>query len=157
MIRTQLADLLPLLGLLFALPVSAEAQNRVLQEQLATAASLDCRFTTQALGDWNDNETSVEAIPVELDVSFSNVNADEGTADAGSDFGPAFIVVRYTNDYLHLVQMFSAGPLYTTTVLAVESEDNRLQAVHTRHEFTAFSLPGFTSRPEMYIGDCSVN
>jgi hypothetical protein len=28
-------------------------------------------------------------------------------------------------------------------------------AVHTRHEYTDISLPGFTSRPEMYIGDCA--
>jgi hypothetical protein len=35
-----------------------------------------------------------------------------------------------------------------------ETRAGRLQAVHTRHEYTAVSLPGFTSRPEQYYGDC---
>jgi hypothetical protein len=29
-------------------------------------------------------------------------------------------------------------------------------AVHTRHEYTDTRLVGFTSRPELYIGDCAV-
>jgi len=31
----------------------------------------------------------------------------------------------------------------------------KLRAVHTRHEYTEVSLPGFTSRPEQYYGDCT--
>ncbi len=54
------------------------------------------------------------------------------------------------------MQMQSAGPLYTTTVLAKETRDGRLMAIQTRHEYTDISLPGFTSRPEMYLGDCAV-
>jgi hypothetical protein len=54
------------------------------------------------------------------------------------------------------MQMHGAGPLYTTTVIARETKDGRLMAVHTRHEYTDISLPGFTSRPEMYVGDCRV-
>jgi uncharacterized protein YjbI with pentapeptide repeats len=45
--------------------------------------------------------------------------------------------------------------LHTTTVLAREARDGRLLAVHTRHEYTDVRLPGFTSRPEMYIRDCA--
>ena len=52
--------------------------------------------------------------------------------------------------------MFSSGPLHTTTVLARESREGRLLAVHTRLEYTDVSVPGFTSRPEMYVGDCEV-
>jgi hypothetical protein len=52
--------------------------------------------------------------------------------------------------------MYGSGPLYTTTVLAKESRDGRLLAIHTRHEYTDVSLPGFTSRPEMYLGECAV-
>lgn len=163
MIGFPVASLLLLLGLPLALAAPASAQVGLagrtvspIQEQLAEATTLDCHFTTQALGDWDGSETSVEASPIEFDVGFTNVNTDEGTADAGTDFGDAYIVVNYTNDYLHLMQIFRAGPLYTTTVLAIEGEDDRLLAIHTRHEYTLISLPGFTSRPEMYIGDCEV-
>jgi len=51
--------------------------------------------------------------------------------------------------------MQGAGPLYVTTVIAKETKDGRLMAVHTRHEYTQISMPGFTSRPEMYVGDCA--
>jgi hypothetical protein len=91
-----------------------------------------------------------------IKVAFTNVNVDEGTADAEDAFGKSYIVVRYTSDYLHLIQMHSAGPLYTTTVLAKPAKDGRLLAIHTRHEYTDVRLPGFTSRPEMYLGDCAV-
>ena len=109
------------------------------------------------MSDWDGSDTSFEVQPADLDVSFNNVNPDEGTADAGTSFGDALIVVRYANDYLHLLQMFRTGPLYVTTVLAIENDDDRFLAVHTRHEYTSLALPGFTARPEMYIGDCEVD
>jgi hypothetical protein len=31
-----------------------------------------------------------------------------------------------------------------------------LLAAHSRHEFTPVQLPGFTSRPEQYYGECDV-
>ena len=63
-------------------------------------------------------------------------------------------IVRQTGDYLHLVQMFTVGPLYTTTVIDRETTEGKRMAVHTRHEYTDTSLPGFTSRPEQYYGEC---
>jgi hypothetical protein len=164
MIRLSVASLLLLVGLLLFSTTPASAQVGLagrtvspIQERLAGATTLDCRFTTMAMGDWDGAETSIESTPIDLDVGFTNVNADEGTAEASTDFGDAFIVVNYTNDYLHFMQIYRAGPLYTTTVLAVEGEDDRLLAVHTRHEYTQVSLPGFTSRPEMYVGDCALD
>ena len=76
--------------------------------------------------------------------------------NADSAFGSSFIVVRHANEYLHLMQSHSAGPLYTTTVFARETKEGRMMAVHTRHEYTDVRLPGFTSRPEMYVGECAL-
>jgi hypothetical protein len=52
--------------------------------------------------------------------------------------------------------MDAYGALYVTTVFNTESRPGKLQAVHTRHEYTPVSVPGFTSRPEQYYGDCDV-
>jgi len=52
--------------------------------------------------------------------------------------------------------MFLDGPLYTTRIFPKETRAGKLQAVHTRHEYTEISLPGFTSRPEQYYGECDV-
>lgn len=134
----------------------AAAQSRELQRRLETATRIECTFPVLAMGTWDGAEPQVSVRPAELRATFHEIDVDEGTAEAGSDFGDSFISVRYTNGYLHFMQMRSAGPLYVTTVLAQESIGGRMKAVHTRHEYTATMLQGFTSRPEMYVGDCAV-
>ena len=135
---------------------SVSAQSG-LQQRLAKATSLECTFSVLARGNWKSGTASADVTPAMLTVAFKNINVDEGTADLeGKLGGSSLIVVRYSNDYLHLMQSQGDGPLYTTTVIAKESKEGRLMAVHTRHEYTQVSLPGFTSRPEMYVGDCAV-
>jgi hypothetical protein len=135
---------------------SAAAQTG-LQQRLAKATTLDCAFSLVARGNWKAGAPTAEVTPATITVAFKNVNVDEGTADLdGKLGGSSLIVVRYSNDYLHLMQSQGDGPLYTTTVFAREAKDGRLMAVHTRHEYTLVSLPGFTSRPEMYLGDCAI-
>ena len=142
-----------LLGIVAA---TASAQTG-LQERLAKATALDCAFSIVARGNWKGGAATADVTPAAITVGFKNINVDEGTADLdGKLGGSSLIVVRYSNDYLHLMQSQGDGPLYTTTVFAREAKDGRLMAVHTRHEYTLVSLPGFTSRPEMYLGDCAV-
>jgi hypothetical protein len=125
-------------------------------ERLAAATSLECRFTTVAASSWENGVPKTELLPKELKLTFDKVNVDEGTADANSQFGDFYVAVRFSNGYLHLMQMFSSGPLYTTTVMARETTDGRMMAIHTRHEYTPATVPGFTSRPETYFGDCAI-
>ena len=148
--------LLASLVLVALLTGPASAQTG-LQKRLASATSLDCTFSVLAKGTWKSGAASADVAAATLAVAFKNINIDEGTADLeGKLGGSSLIVVRYSNDYLHLMQSQGDGPLYTTTVFAREAKEGRLMAVHTRHEYTAISLPGFTSRPEMYLGDCAV-
>jgi hypothetical protein len=125
-------------------------------DRLAAATSLECRFTTMAAGSWEKAVPKAEVLPKELKLTFARLNIDEGTADANSQFGDFHVVVRFSNGYLHLMQMFSSGPLYTTTVMARETVDGRMMAIHTRHEYAPATVPGFTSRPESYFGDCAI-
>ena len=136
--------------------VETSAQRGTLQDRLSAATALSCSFTVVANANWTKGTATAATGPVKLSVSFKNVNVDEGSADAEGAFGDSFIVVRQTGDYLHLVQSYRSGPLYTTTVFARESDGGRFTAVHTRHEYTDVALPGFTSRPEMYVGDCAI-
>ena len=124
---------------------------------LADVRSLDCTFTLIAVGTWTDEgapEAQVDAS--ELAFRFEDVDTQEATAEVIGPFGPSHIITRHSGDYLHFLQMFSAGPLYSTTVFDRETVDGKLMAVHTRHEYTDVSLIGFTSRPEQYYGDCAV-
>ena len=134
----------------------ASAQNRALQRQLQNADRVDCTFSTLVTGDWEGDETTAAAEPTELTAAFVDILIDEGTAEAEGRFGASFIVVRQSQTYLHFMQMLRSGPLYLTTVLAEEASDGKMKAIHTRHEYSPTKVPGFTSRPEMYLGECAV-
>lgn len=135
---------------------TASAQNRELQERLENASHVDCLFTQVATGDWGDDAVEFSAEPVEFTASFFDIDIESGTAEAEGRFGASYIIVRHVEGYLHFMQLLNSGPLYLTTILAQPTEDGRLKAVHARHEYTQVRLPGFTSRPEMYLGDCAV-
>ncbi len=145
-----------LAALAAAISLPASAQNRALQRQLQNADRVDCTFSTLVTGDWEDNETTAAAEPTELTAAFVDILLDEGTAEAEGRFGASFIVVRQSQTYLHFMQMLRSGPLYLTTVLAEEASEGKMKAIHTRHEFSPTKVPGFTSRPEMYLGECAV-
>lgn len=133
------------------------AQNRALQQQLLEAQRVECSFSEVARGDWgaDGNEFNVEA--AEFTAAFFDIDVESGTAESEGRFGASYIIVRYAEGYLHFMQTLNSGPIYLTTILAQASADGRLKAVHTRHEYTQVSLPGFTSRPEIYLGDCVVD
>jgi hypothetical protein len=127
-----------------------------LDRRLATAKRIECSFSTLATGTWDKNVPAIAVTPAEIKAAFFDINIDEGTAEAESEYGASFISVRYTAGYLHIMQMSDAGPLYVTTVLARAAGEGKLMAVHTRHEYSPTVIPGFTSRPEMYLGTCSI-
>ena len=135
---------------------SLAAQGRGAQgEGLVDATSLDCTFTLMSTGTWTEGAPDAELDASELSFRFEAIDTQEATAEAIGPFGPSHIITRLTGDYLHFLQMFSTGPLYSTTIFNRETVDGKLMAVHTRHEYTDVSLIGFTSRPEQYYGDCA--
>lgn len=134
----------------------AEAQNRALRELLENAVRVDCRFTGVARGEWTETGAAFRSEGISYSAAFFDIDVESGTAEAEGQFGASYIVVRYAEGYLHFMQTLSSGPIYLTTILAEPSGQGRLKAVHTRHEYTQVSLPGYTSRPESYLGDCSV-
>jgi hypothetical protein len=137
-----------------AYPLAAGAQAP--ERRLAAAKRLECAFSAVATGSWDANKPSAAVTPAEFSITFFNIDVDEGTAEADGGFGAAYISVRYSQGYLHLMQMSQAGPLHVTTIFASATTGGRLKAVQTRHEFSPTVVPGFTSRPEMYIGDCAI-
>jgi len=131
------------------------------QSALATVKSVKCNFPILATGTWKNGKAEAAVKPAGLTLEFDPVDVDEGTAvlvaNTGGTASSSDIHVRLSKGTLHFVQMFTDGPLYTTTIFPTETLTGKLQAVHTRHEFTAgMSVPGFTWQPEQYYGDCEV-
>jgi hypothetical protein len=142
-------------ALLSMAPLAAQ-QARDPAAILASAKSVKCEFSLYTLGDWKSGQPHADVKPAKLSFRFEDVDSEVGTASAIGPFGASDIIVRLSTSSLHFLQSFREGPVYVTTLLGRPGADGRWQAVHTRHEFTEVSLPGYTSRPEQYYGYCTV-
>ena len=130
---------------------SAAAQNR-----LGTAKSVTCTFKVMATGGWTEGDAAAEVADSTLSLQFVSIDTDSATAEAVGSLGPSHIITQLTGYYLHFMQIFRAGQLYTTTIIDRDTGDGKLMAVHTRHEYTDARVFGFTSQPEQYYGECEL-
>jgi hypothetical protein len=142
-----------LAAVLAAAPGAAQVPNPP-SPRLAAVTTLKCTFPIMATGTWTNGDAQASVKPAKLSVGFTAIDTQDGTADAVGNAGKAHITVRLVGNYLNFMQLDPYGALYVTTVFSTETRAGRLQAVHTRHEFTPVSVPGFTSRPEQYYGEC---
>ena len=150
-------SVLTIAGALLLFPCSSGVHAQDAAPALATATSIACRFSLIAAGTLRADQPKADVKPATLTLQFEAINADEGTAQLKSTFGGKYdIIVRYTKGYLHFVQQFLDGPLYATTILDKKTSGGKLKAMHSRHEYTDVALPGFTSSPEQYYGECEI-
>jgi hypothetical protein len=137
-----------------ALEIHAAQTSR---QTLQDAKSVTCEFKLMTTGTWaRDGVASGEAKPASLTIAFTDVDTQEGAAEVAGTQGAPHIIVQYSGGYLHFMQVGSVGFLHTTTVFDKVNRPGRYKAVHTRHEYTEVALPGYTSRPQQYFGDCEV-
>ena len=137
--------------------VAQQASQRALQEKLAAAKTLKCDFQTLATGTWaREGVPQADVKATTTSVQFLSINVDEGSAQMTGNFGTYDLIVRLSDTALHFIHAFRTGPLYSTSVFSRETREGKLKAVHSRHEYVEFVLPGFTSRPEQYYGECAV-
>ena len=133
------------------------ARDGAAQGRIATARSMRCTFPINATGAWKkDGPPEAIVKPATLVLVFDSINIDEGTARLRSGSVGSEITVRLAGGYLHFVQAFRTGALYTTTVFDKAATGGKLKAVHSRHEYFDVPLPGATSSPEQYYGECEV-
>ena len=142
------------LGLL--LVTSDVSAQRADTNALVNATTLRCDFRVVATGGWRAGAAEANVKPADLMAVFSSINSDEGTAVSIGRFGRSEIIAKLSVGTLHFMQSFKDGPLYVTTVFSAESRPGRFKAVHTRHEYADVHLPGFTSSPEQYYGECAM-
>jgi hypothetical protein len=135
--------------------VSLRSQTAT-RKALEEAKGLNCVFTVYATVAWNNGAPHAELKVSQLAARFEGIDTQDGSARAVGMPGPSYAVARLTAGSLHLMMIDNDGPLYVTTVFDREARPGKLLAVHTRHEYTDVSLPGFTSRPEQYYGECEV-
>jgi cytochrome c1 len=151
-----------LASLLAALAIPALHAQAPAQNSLAEVKALKCAFTLMAVGTWTKDVPSAEVTPAKLSMQFDAIDTQDGTANvvdvSAAAAGAPHITVRLLADNLHFLAMNVSGSVYLTTVFADKESraGGKFKAVHTRHEFTAVRLTGWTSRPEQYYGYCEV-
>lgn len=143
------------IGAMLATTITAQVPNAP-APRLVNAKTVTCSFSVVATASWKDSVAEATSKPAKLKIAFTSIDTQDGTADAVGDSGKAHITVRAIGNYLNLMQMDPYGAVYVTTVFNTATKNGRLLAVHTRHEYTPVQLPGMTSRPEQYYGDCEV-
>lgn len=132
---------------------AALAQD-IRSDRLTSADTLRCLFPLVAAGTWKDGAPHADVRPAALRITFTSINVDEGSATTSGQFGRSEIVAKLSANALHFIQSFRDGPVYMTTVFDGGRGGGKLRAVHTRHEYSDVSVPGFTSSPEQYYGEC---
>jgi hypothetical protein len=142
-------------GLLLALFCSG-APGVVAQERIAAVKGLRCALQRQSTATWKDGVVEAAVKPASLTLRFESIDSDAGTAQLRSGAVGTEVTVRLAEGYLHFMQAFRTGPLYTTTVFEAGATKGRFKAVHSRHEYFTTPLPGATSSPEQYYGECEV-
>jgi hypothetical protein len=143
-------------SLVFALvSIGVCVPDAAAQLRIASVKSLRCTFARHAVGAWaKDGAPEVTVRTTPLVLRFDSIDPDSGTAQLRNGTVGSEVTVRLAEGYLHLMQSFRTGPLYTTTVFDVGDKSAKLKAVHSRHEYFSVPLPGATSSPEQYYGEC---
>ena len=153
--RVRSASIVAVIALALTLlwsPVLTAAQARI-----ADAKSLRCSFPRAAVS------TSTKTGPLDavvksttLVLRFESIDIDTGLAQLRNGSVASEVTVRLAEGYLHLMQSFRTGPLYTTTVFEAGAIGGKFKAVHSRHEYFSVPLPDTTSSPEQYYGECEI-
>ena len=137
--------------------VHAQAPDVPAQGRLTAAKALRCTFARNATGSWSKAGAATAVVkPSTLVLRFDSINFDDGTAQLRTGKMANEVVVRMAEGYVHFMQVFRTGPLYTTTVFDKDASGT-LKAVHSRHEYFAVPLAGSTSSPEQYYGECDID
>ena len=126
------------------------------QGRLSKATRLNCTFATKVVARWKNGDPQVETTPTSLPMVITDINIEEGTARTTDVLGTTVGIVTFASGTLHFMQTQTEGAVYLTSVFDKESHPGKLRAVHTRHAQSDLTLGGFTSSPEQYYGECTI-
>ena len=133
------------------------SESLMAQGGIAKATGLRCSFSNLVKGQWrSDGAPDISPGSASLTLRFEGIDADAGVAELKTGSMTSELIVRASAGYLHFLQVFRTGPMYTTTVFDAGSRGGKFKAVHSRHEYLDPPLAGGTSTPEQYYGECEI-
>jgi hypothetical protein len=134
---------------------SAAAPQGERQNPLESVRTLRCRFTVATSVVWKEGKPDVRVAPTTGEVTISNVDVQDGTADVTGKGGRRLATTVLSDGSLYFMET-TRGGLEVTTVFATESSPGKLKAVRAQHAYLFLTVPPFVEDPtvsESY-GEC---
>ena len=134
---------------------SATALQDVRPNPLESIGTLRCRFTVATSVVWKAGKPDVRVEPTTMEVTISNVDVQDGTADVVGKGGRRVATTVLSDGSLYFMES-TRGDLEVTTVFATESSPGKLKAVRAHHAYLFLTVPPFVEDPTVSqsYGEC---
>ena len=125
------------------------------QNPLESLGGLRCRFTVGTSAMWKGGKPDVKVETTTTEVTISNVDIQDGTADVAIPGGRRLATTVLSDGSLSFMES-TRGALEVTTVFATESSPGKLKAVRAHHEYLFLTVPPFVEDPTVSqsYGEC---
>jgi hypothetical protein len=139
---------------LVALSPPASAQE-ARQNPLTSITNLRCHFTATTSVVWKGGKPDVHTEATESRVTLSDIDVQDGTAEASGPQGKRFATAVLSDGTLYFMET-TRGALDLTTVFATESSPGKLKAVRAQHAYIFLTVPPFDENPSVSqsYGEC---
>jgi hypothetical protein len=136
-------------------PSAAGLRQGTRQNPLTSLTGLSCRFTVMTSVVWKDGKPNVQTQPAESRVTISDIDLQDGTAEASGPQGRRFAAAVLSDGSLYFMET-TRGALDVTTVFATESSPGKLKAVRAQHAYVFLTVPPFDENPSVSqsYGEC---
>ena len=104
---------------------------------------------------WKGGKPDVKVDTATTEVTISNVDIQDGTADVAGKGGRRLATTVLSDGSLYFMES-TRGALEVTTVFATESSPGKLKAVRAHHEYLFLTVPPFVEDPvvSQSYGEC---
>ena len=148
------AFVIVLIAVISPSPAAARLQGDR-QNPLESVRTLQCRFTVGTSVVWKAGKPEVRVEPSTTEVTITNVDIQDGTADVAGKGGRRLATTVLSDGSLYFMES-TRGALEVTTVFATESSPGKLKAVRAHHEYLFLTVPPFVEDPTVSqsYGEC---
>ena len=134
------------IAMLCASPALPQTTDR---NPLARVKRLTCSFMVYSVGAWKGGDAQAQIKQTQMSLDIDEIDTDDGTARVTGTSGPVHVTALLTVSSLHFMERSVTGTLNVTTVFTPANGDQKIRAVHSRHDYLPMSIPGFVSEPSV--------
>jgi hypothetical protein len=148
-------SLLTLMATLSPPASAADLRQGSRQNPLTSLTGLECHFTATTSVLWKGGKPDVRTEATESRVTISDIDVQDGTAEASGPQGKHFAAAVLSDGTLYFMET-TRGALDLTTVFATESSPGKLKAVRAQHAYVFLTVPPFEENPTVSqsYGEC---